>query len=146
VIAEGKGERLVAAPALPTLDAVLVNPGLEAPTGKVYAAYDSSGAPQNADRPAMPAAFTSVRETVAFLAGCRNDLEAPAMRLAPAIGDVLQTLMDEPDTLLARVSGSGATCFALCADEIASEGLAERLKSMRPEWWVQRCKLGGPWV
>ena len=58
------------------------------------------------------------------------------------LGEVLETLRGEPETLLARMSGSGATCFALCAGDIEAEGLAERLESMRPDWWVRRCRLG----
>ena len=58
---------------------------------------------------------------------------------------VLATLADERETLLARVSGSGGTCFALCASDIEAEGLAERLEAMAPTWWVRRCRLGGPW-
>jgi FMN reductase len=55
--------------------------------------------------------------------------------------DTLEALRGEPETLLARMSGSGATCFALCAGDIEAEGLAERLRSMRPDWWVRRCQL-----
>jgi 4-diphosphocytidyl-2-C-methyl-D-erythritol kinase len=144
VIAEGRGERLSPAPGLPRLDAVLVNPLVASPTGPVYRAYDDAGAPGGAERPPMPDAFESAEELAGFLALCRNDLEAPAAGLAPAIGDVLATLRGEPETLLARVSGSGATCFALCAGDIEAETLAERLEQMRPDWWVRRCRLGGP--
>ena len=58
---------------------------------------------------------------------------------------MLETLADEPEALLARVSGSGGTCFALCASDIEAESLAERLEAMAPHWWVKRCRLGGPW-
>lgn len=145
VLAEGRGERLRPAPGLPTLDAVLVNPLVASPTGPVYRAYDAAGAPGAADLPALPDAFESAEELAGFLASCRNDLEAPAAALAPAIADVLETLRGEPETLLARVSGSGATCFALTAGDIEAESLAERLEQMRPHWWVRRCRLGGPW-
>jgi 4-diphosphocytidyl-2-C-methyl-D-erythritol kinase len=145
VIAEGRGERLSPAPRLPPLDAVLVNPLVASPTGPVYRAYDAAGAPGGADRPELPDAFESAEEVAGFLHLCRNDLEAPAVALEPAIGDVLETLRGEPETLLARVSGSGASCFALCAGDIEAEGLAERLEQMRPDWWVRRCRLGGPW-
>jgi 4-diphosphocytidyl-2-C-methyl-D-erythritol kinase len=93
----------------------------------------------------MPSAFESAEELSGWLLGQRNDLEAPAIAVAPAVGAVLETLRDEPETLLARVSGSGGTCFALCADDIAAETLAERLEAMAPRWWVRRCRLGGPW-
>ena len=145
VIAEGRGEQLFPAPGLPRLDAVLVNPLVASPTGAVYRAYDAAGAPGRAERPDLPDEFEGVEELAGVLAACRNDLEAPAVALAPAIGDVLDTLRGEGETLLARVSGSGATCFALCASDIEAEGLAERLERLRPAWWVRRCRLGGPW-
>ena len=145
VIAEGRGERLSPAPDMPVLDAVLVNPGVASSTADVYRAFDAIGAPGGAERPWLPDTFESAEDIAAFLSVCRNDLEAPAISLQPVIGEVLETLADEPETLLARMSGSGATCFALCAGDIEAEGLAERLETMRPDWWVRRCRLGGPW-
>jgi len=145
VIAEGLGERLSPPPGLPVLDAVLVNPGVASPTGAVYRAYDAAGAPGGADRPNLPDAFESVEELAGVLSGLRNDLEAPAVALNPAIGEALDALRGEPEALLARVSGSGATCFALCSSDIEAEGLAERIERLRPAWWVRRCRLGGPW-
>ena len=145
VIAEGRGERLSPAPGFPVLDAVLVNPRVPSPTGAVYRGFDEMGARGGAERPDLPDAFESAEEMAGFLETCRNDLEAPAIGLTPLIGEVLDTLRDEPETLLGRLSGSGATCFALCAGDIEAEGLAERLERMRPDWWVQRCRLGGDW-
>ncbi len=145
VWAEGRGERLSPAPILPALHAVLVNPRSPSSTAAVYGAFDAAGARPRVDAPEAPADFETAEELAAWLTGLRNDLEAPAIRLNPAIGDVLETLAGEPETLLARVSGSGATCFALCAGDIEAEGLAERLEMMRPDWWVKRCRLGGPW-
>ena len=146
VVAEGRGEQLGPAPGFPVLDAVLVNPRVASPTGAVYRAYDEAGAPGSAERPKLPEAFETAEEMAGFLKTCRNDLEAPAIGLTPLIGEVLDTLRDEPETLLARLSGSGATAFALCAGDIEAEGLAERLERMRPDWWVQRCRLGGDWI
>jgi 4-diphosphocytidyl-2-C-methyl-D-erythritol kinase len=143
---EGTGERLSPAPALPPLHAVLVNPRSPSSTGAVYAAFDAAGARPVVDAPQSPAAFETAEECAAWLGGLRNDLAAPAISLNPAIGDVLETLAEEPESLLARVSGSGATCFSLCAGDIEAEGLAERLERMRPDWWVRRCRLGGPWT
>jgi 4-diphosphocytidyl-2-C-methyl-D-erythritol kinase len=145
VWAEGRGERLSPAPVLPELHAVLVNPRSPSSTAAVYQAFDEDGARPAVDRPTAPEAFESAEELAGWLSGLRNDLEAPAIRLNPATGDVLETLRDEPESLLARVSGSGATCFALCAGDIEAEGLAERLERMRPDWWVRRCRLGGGW-
>ncbi len=145
VIAQGRGERLSAAPGLPPLDAVLVRPPVPVSTAAVYRAFDAAGRFGEVSPPAMPAAFEDAAELAAWLATQRNDLEAPAIAVAPQVGAVLETLAGEPEALLARVSGSGGTCFALCAGDIEAEGLAERIEAMAPDWWVQRCRLGGPW-
>lgn len=146
VMAQGRGERLSPAPALPELHAVLVNPLVPSPTGAVYRAYDSAVAPEGEAPPPMLDGLGGVEEVCAWLAEfTRNDLQAPAVALEPRIGQVLDLLAGEPETLLARMSGSGATCFALCAGDIEAEGLAERIERIRPHWWVKRCRLGGPW-
>lgn len=145
VLAEGRGERLSPAPGLPAVDAVLVNPRVPVSTPAVYRALDVSGAFGDVTPPRMPEAFESAEELAAWLTTQRNDLEAPAVAVAPQVGAVLDTLREEPEALLARVSGSGGTCFALCADDIAAETLAERIEAIAPNWWVQRCRLGGPW-
>ena len=146
VVAEGRGERLSPAPGLPILEAVLVNPGVSVSTPAVYGAFDAARAFGDVEPPPMPEAFESVEEVAGWLATTRNDLEAAAVALAPEIGDVLATLSDEPEALIARMSGSGATCFALCQSEVEAETLAERIMAMKPDWWVQRCRLGGPWA
>jgi 4-diphosphocytidyl-2-C-methyl-D-erythritol kinase len=144
-LAEGRGDRLRSAPRLPEVHAVLLNPGVPSPTGAVYQAYDAD--PRGgAERPALPEAFESVEELAAVLAGTRNDLEAPAVARTPEIGTALAVLRAEPETLFARMSGSGATCFTLCADDLAARSLAARLEVERPGWWIRACRLGGPWT
>ncbi|MFL5296734.1 MAG: 4-(cytidine 5'-diphospho)-2-C-methyl-D-erythritol kinase [Phenylobacterium sp.] len=143
--AEGRGEHLGPAPSMPTIDAVLVNPGVPVATAQVYARFDADGRFGDVSEPAAPDAFEDARDLAAWLGGRRNDLEAAAIAVAPEVGAVLETLADEPESLLARVSGSGGTCFALCDSDIAAEGLAERIEALAPAWWVQRCRLGGPW-
>jgi 4-diphosphocytidyl-2-C-methyl-D-erythritol kinase len=142
VIAEAVGDALSPAPKMPVIDAVLVNPRRPSPTPAVYKAFDAAGAMGSDDRPPLPDVIESIEELAAILSYCRNDLEPAAVRLEPAIGEVLETLRDEPETLLARMSGSGATCFALCPGDFEAESLAERLEQMRPGWWVRRCRLG----
>ncbi len=143
VIAEGRGERLTPAPDLPILNAVLVNSGSPVSTAEVNRTFDAMGRFGDVAPPPEPEAFESVQEVAAWLATQRNDLEAASIAVSSDVGVVLDTLRDEPETLLARVSGSGGTCFALCADDISAEGLAERLEAMAPSWWVRRCRLGG---
>ena len=144
-LAQGRGERLSAAPGLPPLDAVLVNPRTPVSTPEVYRRFDAGGRFSEVTPPAAPEAFEDATELAAWLAVQRNDLEAAAVAVAPTVGAVLETLAGEPEALLARVSGSGGTCFALCASDIEAESLAERIEAMAPKWWVQRCRLGGPW-
>jgi 4-diphosphocytidyl-2-C-methyl-D-erythritol kinase len=142
-IASGRGEVLAAAPSLPVLDAVLVNPMVGSPTAEVYRASDR--APAAADLPRMPVRFDTAGEAARFLATCRNDLEIVAMGLRPQIGEVLSRLASHAETLLARMSGSGSTCFALCADSAGAERLERELVAAELGWWVRRCRLGGPW-
>lgn len=105
---------------------LLVNPRLPLSTGPVFKGWDGI------DRGAMP---EGAARAIA-LAG-RNDLEAPALVLCPAIGDVLAAL-ERTGPVLARMSGSGATCFALYADE-AQRDAAQR--AMAPHWWTMAGKL-----
>ena len=143
VLAGGRGDDLAPPPAFPDLPAVLVNPLQPSPTGAVYRGYDDAGAPGAADAPAWPAALPTAAAVAAFLAGCRNDLEAPAISLQPAIAEVLAALRGQPQTLLTRMSGSGATCFALCAGSAERDDLAATIAAEHPNWWVQPCVLAG---
>ncbi|HEX4199071.1 MAG TPA: 4-(cytidine 5'-diphospho)-2-C-methyl-D-erythritol kinase [Caulobacteraceae bacterium] len=145
VMATGRGDQLSPAPRLPVLHAVLVNPGVESPTGPVYRAYDQ-GVQAAADGPDMPESLATARDVADLIDRARNDLEAPAVRLAPEIGTVLDVLRAAPETLAARMSGSGATSFALCPGAAGAEALAARLAAAHPRWWVRACRLGGPWT
>lgn len=108
---------------------LLVNPRLPVPTGPVFRAWDGF------DRGPMPRG--TLREIA--LAG-RNDLEAPAIALCPPIAEVLAALR-ETAPFLARMSGSGATCFALYASSEEMRSAAEKLAAQRPEWWQMAGKL-----
>jgi 4-diphosphocytidyl-2-C-methyl-D-erythritol kinase len=142
VVAQGRGERLSPAPRLPRLHAVLVNPRVACPTGAVYRGYDA-GPPAGADRPDLPEAFETAEAVVDLLGRSRNDLEAPAAALVPPIAETLAWLRARPEVLFARLSGSGATCFALCADASAAERLA--VDAAGQGWWAKACRLAvGP--
>lgn len=143
VLAEGRGERLSPAPGLPALPAVLVWPGVMAATARVYRAFDEMGANGSAAPPVLPTRLGSPGEAAAFLAGCRNDLEAAACATEPEIAEVLELLRQSPETRLARMSGSGSACFALCEDDGAAQALAARVAGARPAWWARPCGLGG---
>lgn len=144
LIATGRGEQLGAAPLIPLLDAVLVNPGVAVSTGAIFKLYDQS-TPGGQETPAMPDRFAGVADVARFLMGQRNDLQAPACTLQPVIADVLAVLEAAPEAVFSRMSGSGATCFALAADANGARQLATRLQAEHPAWWVCACRLGGPW-
>lgn len=126
VIGEGRGERLGPAPVLPSLPAVLLDPGVASSTPAVYRAFDEMAVGGAADTPEF-SDMSDVRDVARALAATRNDLEAPAVALQPRIGEALDLLRAQPEALFARMSGSGSSCFALCADDEAARALAARL-------------------
>jgi 4-diphosphocytidyl-2-C-methyl-D-erythritol kinase len=144
-IAEGRGETLRAAPALCPLPAVLLRPPVDSATGPVYRAFDADPADAAADAPELPDTIATPAAAARIFAACRNDLEAPAVRLQPGIGAALAELRAQPETLLGRMSGSGSACFALCDDAPSAAALASRLEAAHPDWWIKACRLGGPW-
>ncbi|MDH3661652.1 MAG: 4-(cytidine 5'-diphospho)-2-C-methyl-D-erythritol kinase [Alphaproteobacteria bacterium] len=130
---QGIGDRLTSF-ALPTrLPMALVNPGKAVSTAVVFRALDVfSGA-------RVPTPFGETeRDFRADLAASVNDLEAPAMRIAPVIGTVLDALHSQQGCKLARMSGSGATCFALFDDDGGGERdhAVQALAAAHPDWWV----------
>ena len=130
---QGIGERLSAAPALPPLWLVLVNPGCPVPTGAVFAALQGRFGAGMGD---PPEGFVNVRELAGWLLSRRNDLQPPAVTLAPPVADALAALASVPGCLLARMSGSGGTCFGLFADEAGAHAGSARIAVAEPGWWV----------
>lgn len=143
VIATGRGDRLAPTPVFADLPVVLVNPGVASPTGPVYSAYDGAVSPHGADLPVWPPGLSTPAKVAGFLETCRNDLQAPAIALQPAIAGILAVLEAEPEARLARMSGSGATCFAIFDTPDAAARVAGRLSSGHPGWWVKSCIIKG---
>ncbi|GBD43804.1 4-diphosphocytidyl-2-C-methyl-D-erythritol kinase [bacterium HR40] len=129
----GIGERLDPVRGLPPLPLVLVNPAIALETARVFRAL--AGRFGTASRPPLPAA-PSLVGFASWLARGRNDLEAPARELAPVVGDVLEALRGEEGCLVARMSGSGSSCYGLFSSEAAAQRAAARLAAGHPEWWV----------
>lgn len=124
MIGRGTGTDLAPAPGdLAGCPVLLVNPRVPLPTGPVFRAWDRM------DRGPMPEG--SARE-VALLG--RNDLEAPAISICPPVADVLAALA-QTEAFLSRMSGSGATCFALFDDVAARDAAAARIAADHPDWW-----------
>jgi 4-diphosphocytidyl-2-C-methyl-D-erythritol kinase len=132
----GIGELLGPAPALPACGMVLVNPGVAVATPAVFRAREGDfSAPA-----VLPAGWDDAAAMAADLARLHNDLQPPAIGLCPVIADVLAALAAISGCLLARMSGSGATCFGLFADAAAAEAAARALA--RPGWWCWGGALG----
>ena len=136
---------------LAPLPAILVNPGVMVATGEVFRVLELN-------RPAAKVAGLPISSgpqdtwvgwgsglaaLVAGLASVGNDLEKPAIRLRPVIADVLQALATLPGCQLARMSGSGATCFGLFATAREASFSARRLRAEHPTWWIRTTTLAG---
>jgi 4-diphosphocytidyl-2-C-methyl-D-erythritol kinase len=133
----GIGELLSATLRLPELPAVLVNPGVAVATRDVFtrlAAPPLTAQPVRTDH--VPAA-ANLDTVLSALSRGRNDLERPAIALQPVIGDVLARLRGLADCRLARMSGSGATCFGLFGSAQAARDAAQALQAAQPGWWVR---------
>ena len=138
----GIGEILSDPIDVPELPAVLVNPRVAVPTKDVFAtlaapALSASDRTEdffeiNADAAAL----------VSILSARRNDLEAPAIKLQASIADVLAALQESPGCLLARMSGSGATCFGLFGSAATAANVAQRMQTAHPGWWIAATRFG----
>lgn len=132
---------------LPRLPAVLVNPGVAVATGDVFAALGLRagalrvGVADVVRAPAWPEEGASLDQWIAALASGVNDLEAPALKLQPAIGEVLAALRATEGVRLARMSGSGATCFAIFGSDEDARNAARSIKAAKPDWWVHAGEL-----
>ncbi len=131
---EGVGEVLTRLAPLPPAHLVLVNPRVHTPTPAVFKALAQK---HNSPLPPIPA-FADAQALIGWLRGTRNDLQAPAIAGAPVIAAVLAALECAP---LARMSGSGATCFALFDSAPPAAALAARLRRADPDWWVFDARL-----
>jgi 4-diphosphocytidyl-2-C-methyl-D-erythritol kinase len=140
-IAEGYGEKLTPA-SVPSMPAVLVNPGIVCPTPAVFHQYDVRGCFENIEAKQLFSDISSPDVLISALEATRNDLEAPAIALKPEIADILSILKAQPETAFARMSGSGATCFALCESDESALDLSRRLDGVMPGIWVHACRLG----
>ena len=140
-IMRGRGEILSAPLAMPALFAVLVNPGLPAATARVFAAFDKAGTRSQGGISDATPDFQHEAALLDYLRAHPNDLEAAAIAVQPAIADVLAALRALPGCRLARMSGSGATCFGLFAAGETSAA-ARDLQRKHPSWWIRETVLG----
>jgi len=137
----GVGEQLLPLK-LPDMPCVMVNPRVPVATKDVFQALGLRngellvGASDVIEAPAWPEEGASITDWIDVLAAVPNDLEAPAMRIEPVIGNVLEALGASQGVKLARMSGSGATCFAIFGEVADARAAAEAIRRDHPGWWV----------
>jgi 4-diphosphocytidyl-2-C-methyl-D-erythritol kinase len=138
-IMSGAGEKLSVV-TMPPLPAVLINPGVPVATKDVFAALGlKPGAAFAAHQRAMPIAWpqtTSPAEWLGAITAGRNDLELPALRIQPVIGDVLAMLRKSDGCQFGRMSGSGATCFGVFENDAAAQAAEQDIRARQPRWWA----------
>lgn len=135
---QGIGEVVSPIEGMPPLFAVLANPGVDVPTPTVFKALTAKA---NAPMAKKLPRWKSTKALIDWLAMQRNDLEAPAIACAPEIKATLAALGAQPGAKLSRMSGSGATCFALFETRAAAEAAAKTLHGSHPKWWIAPCAL-----
>jgi 4-diphosphocytidyl-2-C-methyl-D-erythritol kinase len=140
-VMRGIGDLLSAPLDLPRLPAVMVNPGVAVPTKDVFAKL-AAGPSQRVPAGQAVAIPSDRIGYLAFVERESNDLERPALSLQPVIAQVLVALRALPGCRLSRMSGSGATCFALFDSTRAASSAATALRKQHPDWWIRATTLG----
>lgn len=139
---EGRGERLTPAGIIPNTAMVLLNPGVPVSTAQIFQNLKTrSGTDRNFG--GIPDADRA--QIAAYAARYHNDLEAPARALTPQIDEMLAALSAR-GAALARMSGSGATCFGLFDDDGHAHDAARALSRDHPDWWVVATRIAGPGI
>lgn len=136
----GIGEQIGMIPYLPKFGVLLVNPGVPMLTAAVFKAANAPAySIAGSALPPLPN-FRS-ENLITYMKTHPNDLSASAITLQPVIGDVIAALADLPGCLIARMSGSGATCFGLFETEKAARSGGDQLSAMQPDWWIKTCSI-----
>jgi 4-diphosphocytidyl-2-C-methyl-D-erythritol kinase len=138
----GIGEQMRFLTDFPIIPILLVNPRLPLATADVFRELRANPLSAATGEPPPLVALNGIDDVVSYAAARSNDLEAPARRLLPVIGTMLEALTSCPGALLARLSGSGPTCFALFRKESELEAAALQLSEAHPEWWFKATTLG----
>src|SRR5262249_12292444 len=136
----GIGDILSSPLEVPPVPTVLANPGVMVATKDVFKSLHLRSISNSVSSPVVLGA-RAVSDFIGALASFSNDLEAPAIELAPVIAGVLAALRSSPGCGLARMSGSGATCFGLFDRARSAAVAAAKLRAEHPSWWVRATAL-----
>lgn len=139
----GQGEKVRLLENFPSLFAVLVNCGQSCSTSKVFKQFDLTQRPNSVNKTEISERCSDLNSLIEWLVdNTTNDLEGPAREVVPDINEILETLRSISGIKLARVSGSGSTCFGLCENKESAEKVASEIEKYRPHWWVKSVCLG----
>ena len=138
----GIGEALQPLQTMPELDAILVNPGVAVSTKEVFKALGASQG-WDMDKTTEAPSLKTKRDVLDYLMAHPNDLEVPAVRVQPAIADVLNAIREAENCQFARMSGSGASCFGLYDNPFDAAEAAAALKETHPDWWIVATRFKG---
>lgn len=138
LVARGVGEVLAPLPDFPALHLVLVNPMVPLATADVFRRLRAH---DNYPLPELPAPLTRPAQLGLWLAETRNDLQPPAVKLVPVIGDIIAHLAETQGCILARMSGSGATVFGLFGSSGQAHQAAQVMRGANPDHWVAAAPL-----
>jgi 4-diphosphocytidyl-2-C-methyl-D-erythritol kinase len=142
-VMRGIGDILSAPLALPKLGIIIVHPGIAMPTPPVFKALGLAPGERCVAAEASGPVPQEREALLAWLAGERNDLEPPAIGIAPAIKDVIRAIAGLPGCRLARMSGSGSACFGLFDTEESAAAAVGGLAASHPGWWARAASIGG---
>ena len=137
-IMRGIGEKIELLPGLGQLSAILVNPGVAVSTGRIFKAMDA------APRATLPRANVETGDLLSRALSGENDMQEFAIALTPIISEVLRAIAQQTGCELARMSGSGATCFGIFRSDAQATAAATAIAEAQPEWWGRACRLGDP--
>ena len=133
----GLGEKIAVLGSFPEFPLLLVNPNKPVQTQDVYKGLTKVN---NSSQTPFPA-LGNKNDIISWIREQRNDLEPPALQLCPEIKDILSRLQDQEGCLVARMSGSGGTCFGIFQTAEQVSVAAKAIKQLEPGWWVQPTRI-----
>ncbi len=136
----GIGEGILPLPNMAPMHVVLVNPRVQISTPAVFKVLANK---QNPAITPLPADLSNPEALIAFLQNQRNDLQSPAIQVIPIIAQIL-LVIKRTNARLARMSGSGATCFGIYKTAQDAARAATEIADQHPDWWVKAALLNGP--
>jgi len=134
----GIGDRITPVGNMPKFDAVLINPGVALPTHQVFQALGKKTNPPLEPFPAS----TRREDWLSWIKRQRNDLEAPALQIAPVMIECLTAMHETDGCDLVSMSGSGATCFGIYSSPKQARAAAMQITAYHPQWWIRSTSLG----